>query len=151
MKVLRIAGGAMTPFNRRKDGSSWRDWCLAAFDEALRDAALEVADVDALVVASESDFFSLQLNPAAMIADALGLHGIRVQRVEGGGATGYLAVQAGAALQGMQGVDQDRRSRISAMPWPPPTHMVIRPVVLSCQSRLLSMVFCRRAPVMPKG
>ena len=27
------------------------------------------------------------------------------------------------------------RSRISAMPWPPPTHMVIRPVVLSCQSR----------------
>jgi acetyl-CoA C-acetyltransferase len=98
MKVLRIAGGAMTPFNRRKDGSSWRDWCLAAFDEALRDAALEVADVDALVVASESDFFSLQLNPAAMIADALGLHGIRVQRVEGGGATGHLAVQAGAAL-----------------------------------------------------
>ena len=34
---------------------------------------------------------------------------------------------------------QPIRSRISAMPWPPPTHIVIRPVVLSCQSKELSM------------
>ena len=37
------------------------------------------------------------------------------------------------------------------MPCPPPTHIVMSPVVLSCQSRLLSIVFCRRAPVMPNG
>ena len=37
------------------------------------------------------------------------------------------------------------------MPWPPPTHMVIRPVDLSCQSSELSIVFCSRAPVMPNG
>ena len=40
---------------------------------------------------------------------------------------------------GTSTADQTRssqiRSRISAMPWPPPTHMVIRPVDLSCQSR----------------
>lgn len=100
MTAIRIAGGAMTPFNRRKDASSWRDWCVDAFRGALRDADLSASDIDALVVASESDFFSMQLNPAAMIADELGLHGIRVQRVEGGGATGHLAVQAGAALVG---------------------------------------------------
>ncbi|WP_323764485.1 thiolase family protein [Marinovum sp.] len=98
MSDVRIAGGAMTPFNRRKDASSWRDWCLSAFTDALADAALMAGDIDALMVASESDFFSLQLNPAALIADELGLRRIRVQRVEGGGATGHLAVQAGAAL-----------------------------------------------------
>ncbi|MYI68819.1 MAG: hypothetical protein F4103_08795, partial [Boseongicola sp. SB0673_bin_14] len=70
-----VAGGAMTPFNRRKDGSSWRDWCRDAFAGALADAALERSAIDALVVASESDFFTLQLNPASMIADTLGLFG----------------------------------------------------------------------------
>lgn len=98
MSRVQIAGGAMTPFNRRKDGSSWRDWCLAAFAGACADAGLAAGEIDALVVASESDFFSLQLNPAALIADELGLQGLRLQRVEGGGATGHLAVQAGAAL-----------------------------------------------------
>ena len=98
MTGVAIGGGAMTPFNRRKDASSWRDWCLEAFRGALLDAALVPADIDAMVVASESDFFSGQLNPAAMIADELGLTGVRLQRVEGGGASGHLAVQAGAAL-----------------------------------------------------
>lgn len=97
MSDVLISGGAMTAFNRRKDGSSWRDWCLEAFHGALDDAGLEAGDIDALVVASESDFFSLQLNPAALIADELGLQGIRLLRAEGGGATGHLAVQAGAA------------------------------------------------------
>lgn len=98
MSDVSCAGGAMTPFNRRKDGSSWRDWCIEAFRGALADADLGAADIDALVLASESDFFSMQLNPVALIADELGLHGIRLQRAEGGGATGHVAVQTGAAL-----------------------------------------------------
>ncbi|MYA88385.1 MAG: thiolase family protein [Boseongicola sp. SB0662_bin_57] len=93
-----VAGGAMTPFNRRKDGSSWRDWCRDAFAGALADAGLERSAVDALVVASESDFFTLQLNPASMVADTLGLLGCRSCRVEGGGASGHLAVHAGMAM-----------------------------------------------------
>ena len=93
-----VAGGAMTPFNRRKDGSSFRDWCADAMAAALRDADIATQDIDALVVSSESDFFTLQLNPASLIADELGMFGIRLQRVEGGGASGHLAVQAGAAL-----------------------------------------------------
>ncbi|MEP3435773.1 MAG: thiolase family protein [Hoeflea sp.] len=95
---VMIAGGAMTRFNRRKDASSYRDWAQAAFSAALRDAGLERHDIDALVVASESDFFTLQLNPASLLADELGLFGIRLMRVEGGGASGQIAVQAGAAL-----------------------------------------------------
>ncbi|MEP4114808.1 MAG: hypothetical protein ABJM38_15090, partial [Nitratireductor sp.] len=98
MSGVVVAGGAMTPFNRRKDGSGMRDWARAAFFDALSDARLEARDIDALVLASESDFFTLQLNPAALIADELGLFGIAAQRVEGGGASGHLAVHAGAAM-----------------------------------------------------
>src|SRR5271157_1278432 len=38
-----------------------------------------------------------------------------------------------------------------AMPWPPPTHMVSRPTVLSLATRPLSRVAVIRAPVMPNG
>jgi len=92
-----IAGGAMTPFNRRKDESSFRDWARAVVQDALDDAGLEPSDIDALVVASESDFFTLQLNPAALLADECGLVGVAAKRVEGGGASGHVAIQAGVA------------------------------------------------------
>ncbi|MEH6524186.1 thiolase family protein [Sulfitobacter sp.] len=92
-----FAGGAMTPFNRRKDGSSFRDWARTAVQGALNDADLDVTDIDALVVASESDFFTMQLNPAALLADHCGLTGVAAKRVEGGGASGHLAVHAGIA------------------------------------------------------
>ena len=88
----------MTPFNRRKDNSSYRDWVRDAFYGALLDSRIEKCDIDALVVATESDFFSLQLNPASLLADGLGLHNIQVYRAEGGGATGHVAVQLGASL-----------------------------------------------------
>ena len=92
-----FGGGAMTPFNRRKDGSAFRDWARAAVDGALADAGLVSGDIDALIVASESDFFTLQLNPAALLADECGLTGVAAWRVEGGGASGHLAVHAGVA------------------------------------------------------
>ncbi len=92
--MVLVAGASLTPFNRRKDGSNFRDWAETAFLSALSDAAIAVGDVDALVVASESDFFSLQLNPASVIADDLGLIGVPTMRVEGGGASGQLAVHA---------------------------------------------------------
>ena len=40
---------------------------------------------------------------------------------------------------------------IMAMPWPPPTHMVSRPICLSCQRSELMSVVVIRAPVMPNG
>jgi acetyl-CoA C-acetyltransferase len=87
----------MTPFNRRKDASSYRDWARAAVQDALADAGLEAGDIDALIVASESDFFTMQLSPAALLADECGLIGVSAKRVEGGGASGHLAVHAGVA------------------------------------------------------
>ena len=94
--MVLVIGAALTPFNRRRDGSSFRDWAAQAFDDAIGMAGIERGDVDALVVSSESDFFTLQLNPASVLAQDLGLRGADTLRVEGGGASGQLAVHAGA-------------------------------------------------------
>ncbi len=93
---VTVCGAAITAFNRRTDGSSFRDWALAAFEDALTLSSLERRDIDALIVASESDFFSLQLNPASVLATDLGLVGSSTMRVEGGGASGQLAVHTAA-------------------------------------------------------
>ena len=93
--MVLVIGAAQTPFNRRKDGSSFRDWAGEAFDAALAMSGITRGDIDALIVASESDFFTLQLNPASVLAQDLGLIGAQTLRVEGGGATGQLAVHAG--------------------------------------------------------
>ena len=90
----RITGAALTPFSRRKDGSGFRDWAFDAFESALAMAELDPMDIDALFVASESDFFSMQLNPASVLATELGLCDVAVTRCEGGGASGQLAVHA---------------------------------------------------------
>jgi acetyl-CoA C-acetyltransferase len=73
--------------------------------DALTDAGLEAADIDAVVVASESDFLSLQVNPGPVVLDELGLSGRPVVRVEGGGASGGLALREGMAqiMAGMAG------------------------------------------------
>ena len=93
-----VTGSAMTPFNRRKDGTGFRDWAATAFDAAIAMAAIDRTDIDALFVASESDFFSMQLNPASILVSELGLVGVAATRCEGGGASGQVAVQAAARL-----------------------------------------------------
>ena len=95
---VTVCGVGITAFNRRTDGSSFRDWALSSFEEALSLSSLERPDIDALIVASESDFFSLQLNPASVLASDLGLIGASTMRVEGGGASGQLAIHAGVRL-----------------------------------------------------
>ncbi|MEM8881525.1 MAG: thiolase family protein [Pseudomonadota bacterium] len=91
-----VTGAAQTKFNRRKDDSSFRDWAAQAFDDALEMSGIERAEIDALFIASESDFFSLQLNPVALFASELGLTGAAGMRCEAGGASGQAAVQAAA-------------------------------------------------------
>ena len=90
-----VLGGGAVPFRRYRDGSSFRDWVRTAASGALEDAGVEAKDIDAVVVASESDFFSLQLAPGSVIVDDLGLVSCPVMRVEGGGASGALALRAG--------------------------------------------------------
>ena len=58
---------------------------------------------------------------------------------------------AGRLRRTDDGLRQDSRSKIIAMPWPPPTHMVSRPKVLSWNRRLFRSVEVIRAPVIPNG
>lgn len=97
MAEVAVIGAGQTRFQRRRDGTTWRDWCRDAADRALAMSGIDRADIDALVLGSETDLFTLQLNPSALLAGDLGLTGAAALRVEGGGASGALAVQAGAA------------------------------------------------------
>ncbi len=97
MAQVAVIGAGQTPFLRRRDGSTWRDWCRTAADTALAMAGVDLRDIDTLVLGSETDLFTLQLNPATLLASDLGLVAAAALRVEGGGASGALAVQAGAA------------------------------------------------------
>lgn len=90
-----VAGCGATAFGRFRDASTPRDWVLRAAREAFDDAGIVGAAVDAVVVGSESDFFSLQLAPGALLADEIGLVPCPVMRVEMGGGTGAAAVRAG--------------------------------------------------------
>lgn len=98
-----VAGSAMTPFSRRRDGSGLRDWACEAVSRALQDARMGIQDIDAVVVASESDFLSLQVSLSAVLVDDLAMLPKPVMRVEAGGASGAMAVRCGAQqiLSGM--------------------------------------------------
>lgn len=90
-----VLGGGLVPFGRRRDSEGWRDRTRSAAAAALDDAGLGPGDIDALVVGMESETLNLQVNPAPVVAAEAGLEGCAVMRVEGGGATGALAVRAG--------------------------------------------------------
>ena len=90
-----ISGASMIPFNRYSDGSTYRDWTRKVGLKAIKNAGLEPQDIDSVIVASESDMLSLQVSPAALIVDELGLQGAPAVHVEAGGATGGVAVREG--------------------------------------------------------
>ena len=93
-----MLGGSAVRFARRRDGSTWRDWVREAGLGALQDSGIEARDVDSVVVATESDFFSLQIAPAPVVAAELGLDRCGTMRAESGGASGAVAVRAAHAL-----------------------------------------------------
>lgn len=95
--MVAIAGASVSRFARLTDGQGFRDIARAAVLTAVERSGLTSSDIDCLVVSGESDFFTLQLNPATVLAQDLGLAGAAALRVEGGGSSGQLAVQAGAA------------------------------------------------------
>jgi acetyl-CoA C-acetyltransferase len=88
-----ILGGGQVPFRRYKDNSGYCDWVRLACDAAFEDAQLDRREIDAVVVASESDFLTMQLSPAPLLLDEIGLLGVPVVRVEAGGASGGAALR----------------------------------------------------------
>lgn len=90
-----VAGAATTAFGRRRDHSGPRDWVREAAFAAIDDAGIEASDIDALFVATEADFLTLQLVVAPLLADDLGLVPRPSVRVESGGASGGQAIRSG--------------------------------------------------------
>lgn len=89
-----VLGAGVMPFGRHRDGSHWRDWVRRAALDAIHDAEIDLKDIGSVVVASETDFCSLQVNPAPVVLDDLGLAGVPALRVEAGGASGAAALRA---------------------------------------------------------
>ncbi len=121
--MVAVLGADIAKFGKRTDGTGFRDWARLAFTGALADAHLETGDVDTLIVASESDFFTLQLNPATVLAQDLGLPHVAAFRIEAGGASGHMAVQAGVAriLAGLSRVVAVVGAEATASTLPGPT------------------------------
>ena len=92
--VYMVSGG-VTKFAKATPEMDFRLRVKKAFDYALNDANITLADIDGSVASYFSDHFQMQLMSGIMVQDYLGLTPKPSKRVEGGGATGGLAFQTG--------------------------------------------------------
>lgn len=89
-----VVGVGMTPFSSNREDSNTRDLTTEAVLDCLKDAGLE--DVRAIqhgLTSYESDHFNRQMTLGAVLHDHIGLTPLPNLRVEGGGATGALALR----------------------------------------------------------
>ena len=91
---LLVAGVGMTPFAGFRQDATVRDMVAEAVREVLVDAGLGSASpVDMGVAAYESDHFNRQMSLGQVLHDTVGMAGKPLIRVEGGGATGAVAIR----------------------------------------------------------
>lgn len=89
-----IVGVGVTPFASDRFDSNIRDLVTEAVLDCLADA--EVTDIKTIqhgLASYESDHFNRQMTLAAILQDQIGLTPMPTLRVEGGGATGALALR----------------------------------------------------------
>lgn len=87
----------MTPFVGFRDDANVRDMVAEAVRTALLDAGLgSPSMIDMGVAAYESDHFNRQMSLGQILGETVGLVEKPVIRVEGGGATGALAIRTAA-------------------------------------------------------
>ena len=83
----------MTPFVGFRADASVRDMVAEAARSAMLDAGATALSIDMGVAAYESDHFNRQMSLGHVLQEAVGLVGKPTVRVEGGGATGALAIR----------------------------------------------------------
>ena len=89
-----VAGIGMTPFVGFREDAGVRDMVAEATRTTLLDAGLgSPAPIDLGVAAYESDHFNRQMSLGQILVETVGMVGKPVIRVEGGGATGALAIR----------------------------------------------------------
>ncbi|MCB9450968.1 MAG: thiolase domain-containing protein [Anaerolineaceae bacterium] len=93
-RIPRIVGVGLTPFASHREDCNVRDLVVEAVLDCVRDAGIENLDaVEHGLTSYESDHFNRQMTLGAILHDTLGLNPTPNVRVEGGGATGALALR----------------------------------------------------------
>ncbi len=95
MRQVYVISGGVTKFARARPDRDFRLLVREAFERAVEDLPGSGREmIDGTVCSYFSDFFSRQLMAEAMIQDYLGLCPKPSRRIEGGGASGGLCLQA---------------------------------------------------------
>ncbi|HET7853617.1 MAG TPA: thiolase domain-containing protein [Candidatus Methylomirabilis sp.] len=99
MRPVYAVSGGVSKFAKARPDLDFRGMVKEAYDYALRDVHLTPQHareiVDGTICSYFSDHFARQLKAGSMVQDYLGLCPKPGKRIEGGGATGGLAVQSG--------------------------------------------------------
>ncbi len=92
-----VVGGGITKFASNRVDSSIRDLVVEAVMDAVDDAGVDLADVQQGLTSYESDHFNRQMTLGAILHDHIGMTPKPNVRIEGGGATGALALRTAFA------------------------------------------------------
>ena len=92
-----VVGGGMTKFASNRSDASVRDLVVEAVMATVADAGIDLSDVQHGLTSYESDHFNRQMTLGAILHDHIGMHPKPNVRVEGGGATGALALRTAYA------------------------------------------------------
>ena len=88
-----LVGGGLTKFAAERIDASVRDMVVEAVMATVQDAGVELCDVEHGLTSYESDHFNRQMTLGAILHDHIGMTPKPNVRVEGGGATGALALR----------------------------------------------------------
>lgn len=92
-----VVGGGMTKFASDRADANVRDLVVEAVIETVADAGVDLSAVEHGLTSYESDHFNRQMTLGAILHDHIGLVPKPNLRVEGGGATGGLALRTAYA------------------------------------------------------
>ena len=92
-----VVGGGMTKFASDRADANVRDLVVEAVIDTVADAGVDLADVKHGLTSYESDHFNRQMTLGAILHDHIGMVPKPNLRVEGGGATGGLALRTAYA------------------------------------------------------
>lgn len=96
-RTVVLVGGGMTRFAAERLDATIRDLVVEAVMLAVEDAGVALQTIDHGLTSYESDHFNRQMTLGAILHDHIGLTPKPNLRVEGGGATGALALRTALA------------------------------------------------------
>lgn len=96
-REIVLLGGGITPFAANRVDASVRDLVVEAVMLAVEDAGVDLQAVEHGLTSYESDHFNRQMTLGAILHDHIGMVPKPNLRVEGGGATGALALRTAFA------------------------------------------------------